>query len=67
MQLMPFWYRWLDGEVLLVNQCGDFLFVDNEEFDQIIRNSVEPKNGLYFRLKNKLLLADENDRELQIE
>lgn len=23
MQLMPFWYRRLDGEVLLVNQCGD--------------------------------------------
>lgn len=67
MQLMPFWYRRLDGEILLVNQCGDFLFIDSEEFDRITRNAIEPKSDLYFRLKNKLMLVDENDRELQIE
>ena len=66
-QLMPVRYRRLDGEVLLVNQCGDYLFVTDEEFQNIVRDEIQPRSELYFRLKDKLMLADEYDLDLQIE
>ena len=64
-RLLPFWFKNFDDDVLLVNQCGDFLFISREDFGILLRDEISKNRDLYFKLKGRLILADEEDLNLQ--
>lgn len=64
-RLLPFWFKNFDDDVLLVNQCGDFLFISREDFGILLRDEISKNSDLYFKLKGRLILADEEDLNLQ--
>lgn len=66
--LLPFWFNGnLNGKVLIVNQCGDFLFLTRDEFSQIISCKLKQGSDLYYKLKSKHIVADDSDISLQID
>lgn len=68
MHLLPFSFQKEENnQVLLVNQCGDFLFVTSEDFESILSNQIIRESDLYYQLKNRQFLADDNDLDFQVE
>ncbi len=66
MRLLPFLFqRERDHQVLLVNQCGDFLFVTPGEFESILADQIVQGSDLYYKLKGRLFLADDADLTFQ--
>lgn len=62
-QLLPFQFKGHDnGRVLLVNECGDYAFVPQETFEEIISGRFSKDNPQYFDLQSRLFLkSSEND------
>lgn len=62
--ILPFQFSHTqDGDVLLVNECGDFLFLNKENFDLFVRHDLDVQSEDFLNLKAKLFLAQE---ELEI-
>ncbi len=56
-RLLPFQFRYHpNGRVLLVNECGDYLFVSQETFEELISGRIKPDNVSYFDLQSRLFL-----------
>ena len=60
-RLLPFWFKNFDDDVLLVNQCGDFIFISREDFGILLRDEISKNSDLYFKLKGRLILGDEEE------
>jgi len=64
--ILPFQFnRTKQDDVLLVNECGDFLFLDNDNFDLFVRHLLPKNSSEFYKLKSHLFLA-ESDEELAI-
>lgn len=50
--------RFPDRNILLVNEAGEFLFLETDDFDKLLAYSLEPENNVYLDLKAKHFLAD---------
>ena len=62
MKLLPFNFkRNIAGEILLTNTSGNYIFLNEFEFEQILSNFIKPESKLYYQLKNNQFLADEED------
>src|SRR5437867_18382 len=58
-RLLPFRFmRWGAGEVLLVNEVGEHLFLDSGEFQQFATHGLPRSSPAYLNLKVKHLLHD---------
>lgn len=65
--ILPFQFKRFNDDVLLVNECGDFLFLNKQEFDLFVRHILDEKTEIFYNLKSKLFLSDnENSTELAI-
>lgn len=66
-RILPFQFaHTAQGDVLLVNECGDFQFLPNETFDSFVRHRLTPADPAFFALKSHLFLAqDELEVSLQ--
>ncbi|MCL1926079.1 MAG: hypothetical protein FWF95_02955, partial [Syntrophorhabdaceae bacterium] len=54
---MPFQFRrHPNGRILLVNECGDYLFVSQETFEELISSKITPDNPSYLDLQSRLFL-----------
>lgn len=59
-RLLPFQFRHVSADnVLLVNECGDFVFLDHETFDRLVRHQLSETDEKFFTLKSHLFLAQE--------
>lgn len=59
--ILPFTFQRLpEGRMLLVNQCGEFLFMHCSNFDAFLNLRLGPEMPIYFDLKGKHFLADTN-------
>lgn len=56
--ILPFQFKRFDDDVLLVNECGDFLFLSKQEFDLFVRHILGEKSVTFYNLKSKLFLSD---------
>lgn len=65
--ILPFQFKHLsDATVLLVNEGGDFVFLDHDTFDLFVRHKLDAADKHFFTLKSHLLLAqDELDVSLE--
>lgn len=54
---VPFNHRWIDGDLMIVNPVGDFLFLTPAEFKRFIEADTVPGDGLYERLADKNFIA----------
>ncbi len=55
--LLPFQFRYHpNGQVLLVNECGDYSFVSQNTFEDIISGNITRENKQYFDLQSRLFL-----------
>lgn len=67
-ELLPFQFRRFNDDVLLVNECGDFLFLPKQEFDCFVRHILDGQSDAFYALKSKLFLSDnEKNTELAIQ
>ena len=68
MKLLPFNFkRNIAGEILLTNTSGNYIFLNEFEFEQILSNFIKPESKLYYQLKNNQFLADEEDLEIKFD
>ena len=59
--LLPFRFRRTDQhDVLMVNECGDFLFLPEQVFERFLRHELPEDDGHFFRLKSHLFCAGED-------
>lgn len=66
-RILPFQFgRLPQGDVLLVNECGDFQFLSNEVFDSFVRHRLTPADSAFFTLKSHLFLA-QDDLEISLQ
>ena len=65
--ILPFQFKHFpDNTVLLVNEGGDFVFLDHDTFDLFVRHKLDAADKHFFTLKSHLLLAqDELDVSLE--
>ncbi len=54
--LVPIRFREIQGDVLLTNPLGDWLFVTKDEMSAVVRGAIEPGSSLYDRLEKKSFL-----------
>lgn len=66
-RILPFQFKNIfDDVVLLVNECGDFIFLKSDIFDKFIRYTLSDKDENFLRLKSHLFIAqDEIESSLQ--
>ena len=65
---LPFGFTELpNGIMLLVNQGGEHLFINRDDFNHILDNDIDRKSDFYFALKDKQFLADDHDLEIQLD
>lgn len=58
-RLLPFQFmRWANGEILVVNEVGEFLFLDRARFQDLIRHQLPATDPLYLDLKARHFLLD---------
>jgi His-Xaa-Ser system radical SAM maturase HxsB len=61
--LLPFRFmRWPDGDVLLTNDAGEYLFLDAGTFTALHQQRLSPDSNVYKDLKAKHFLADADVR-----
>jgi len=60
-QLLPFQFQQINtSEVLAVNECGDYLFIDNDSFETLtLRNEINTRE-LFGELKSKHFICTRN-------
>lgn len=59
--IMPFQFtHFNDNEYLLVNESGEYLFIDAENFKKFTLGDLTPDNASYFDLKSKHFLTTEH-------
>lgn len=64
--ILPFQFKHMPNEeVLLVNECGDFIFLSHQAFDNFIRHQLHEKDPNFFNLKSHLFLA-QNELEVSL-
>lgn len=67
-KILPFNFkRNIGGMVFLSNTCGNYIFLNPSEFEQILSNHIQMGSDLYYRLKNKQFIADAVDLETQLD
>ncbi|MDR3203697.1 MAG: His-Xaa-Ser system radical SAM maturase HxsB [Deltaproteobacteria bacterium] len=62
-RLLPFQFAPIrDGRLLLVNECGDYIFVSSNCFEELISGSITEENPQYYDLLSRLFIqADDGD------
>jgi len=66
-RILPFQFKQCrDGRILLVNECGDYYFVEQETFENIISGTISDQHADYYNLKSRLFI-DNGDDEIAIE
>lgn len=59
--ILPFTFKRLpEKRLLLVNQSGEFLFIDSNDFDDLLNQRLGEHTPVYFDLKGKHFIADTN-------
>jgi His-Xaa-Ser system radical SAM maturase HxsB len=67
-ELLPFQFRYHpNGQVLLVNECGDYSFVSPSIFEDIISGNFTKQNREYFDLQSRLFLKDTDNDEFSLQ
>ena len=65
---LPFWFTKLsNGIMVLVNQGGEHLFINLDDFNHILNKDIDRNSDFYFALKDKQFLADDYDLEIQLD
>ena len=65
--ILPFLFeRTQSGDVIAVNECGDFVFLSEDDFDLFVRHKLSKDSKAFYQLKSHLFLAEsEIDISLQ--
>jgi His-Xaa-Ser system radical SAM maturase HxsB len=57
--ILPFRFSPFPGKrLLLVNDAGEFLFLDRESFAKLVSQQLDPRSGVFLDLKGKHLVTD---------
>lgn len=66
--LLPFNFeRFNTKEILLVNDAGEFYFINVKDFDRLLGYLIKKNEPIYQDLKNRQFLAEKDDVDLQIQ
>ena len=59
-RFLPFFFRRRSGQVLLVNQGGDYLIVGDHDFRRFVQHELHDEEELYCDLRGKFFLWDKD-------
>ena len=60
-QMLPFQFaRFPEHDVLMVNECGEFLFLEENRFDSLVRHEFDESSEDFLNLKGKLFVAQDD-------
>ena len=60
-QILPFRFeRFLNGEYLLTNEVGEFVFLTDEEFNAFVNGTLKADQEVFWELESKQILATAN-------
>ena len=63
--ILPFTFKRLPHcKMLMVNQSGEFIFVNSDDFNDLLNHDLAADNSTYFELKGKHFLAADNDLDI---
>jgi len=62
-QILPLNFERFGQSTLLTNDAGEYLFVETDKFEEFIQHKLECNDSLYYDLKSKHFLCD-NDKGL---
>lgn len=66
--LLPFQFaRTADDVVLMVNECGDYYFIDKKQFDLFVRHDLDESTDEFLDLKSKLFACGPEGLELALQ
>ena len=65
--ILPFNFKYIKDEVLLVNQVGEHLFITETDFKSFTQNKLSTDSDIYKELKAKHFLTVENEKDLVID
>ena len=58
-KILPFRFSRFNGKkVLVVNECGEFLFLDKQQFDDMVNYKLSLDSDVFLNLKAKQILSD---------
>src|SRR3989339_496265 len=59
-QILPYRFERLNENIFLSNEVGEYLFLNNENFNRFIEHKLQPEEKAFKDLKSKQILADNN-------
>ena len=66
--LFPFQFRYHpNGRILMVNECGDYIFVSEDTFQEIISGKITPNNVNYLDLQSRCFFTNDDDKDFAIQ
>ena len=60
-QFLPFRFSKLDGKVFISNEVGEYLLIEQAEFNDFTSHKLSAASDLYFDLKSKHFLYDDDN------
>lgn len=64
--ILPFNFKHFGSDLLLVNECGDFIFITDNEFKEFISYKLSNNSDTYYNLQSKLFLSPAENVDLSI-
>ncbi len=64
--LLPFQFKYFDNSVLLVNQVGEYTFLEQEDFTTFYNGRLDIASDIYKRLKGQHFLTVESEKDFTL-
>ena len=61
--ILPFNFKYINDDVLLVNQAGEYLFLSDNEFSDFVNYKLKYDSFSYKELKSRQFLTVETEKE----
>ena len=65
--ILPFQFKYFNDNVLLVNQAGEFIFLNHSDFEHFYSNKLTSTASAYKDLKQKHFLTTQEEKKLAID
>ena len=64
--LLPFQFKYFDNSVLLVNQVGEYTFLEQEDFTTFYNGRLDIASDIYKKLKGQHFLTVESEKDFTL-
>ena len=60
-QILPFRFARFNSEkYLLTNDVGEYIFLNNDEFNKFVKGGIDPRSDLFYNIASKQIATTDN-------